>query len=819
MAKYTRFLVGAVLLLGLALTFGAAKSAPAANAAMASVTNTSTWTQAPVIIQVSEGVKPGDVLSLYGEGLLAGQTTVTFHPLRGIDQQLPVVQDEAAGQFARVLLPTNLSPEDATITVQNPYGSTKVVINQVIPTWLSDEVAYPGLHLQLFGRNLDTRAFHGRGQTQVRLVKQDTNAVANHDDDAIVIDPAKVTAYAVDFTVPRRARPGSYTVQVRNSEQAPWATMPGGNLPIVAAKAHGDPLGLNVSWSQDFNWNKVYNVRHYGAVGNGVTDDTAAIQAGIEDVANKGGGVLFFPNGTYTFTHLAIRSGVVLEGQSRTGVTLQYAKTGTGGPSAVVREGDAITKGLFGVANMTFILQPGTVLTSRLIMLDFEIPRSNYFNLPDDQQTSTRMFVDAVTVNESLTDTHVGPACIIDGKDQVLFANDYFKGFAAVTFDVFLLHGATMRNNTIEYASGAPSNATSNFIFEGNHLIGHYIASVYTQSSLHGVEESINMRPVTNLYWANNVIENFNTPLTGNDGESMFVETGGGDANLMEGQIASATTTTATVNPLCTLPGESFDTAVNGGSAQWEIMITGGRGLGEERSIVSHNGNTVTLDQPWSVIPDQSSQFTILHLATDVVMDHNTIQNNRSAMLLYMNTYDAVIANTTSVDTMGIFGKSNAVTYNSSSTQACYINPVYFSHLVGNTLVGPSPTVQDSWMGLSGFSYFNNGSGFQPVPTILMYGNEFRDNSIDRTGFSNVADHTNGWGSEQAPAGFEAAFQTATTGDGIVATLFDNDAVANSQDGIHLGSGVDSTLLYKNPMTNVQVPFYDTGSTNTVSIP
>lgn len=806
--NHPRYLPEAALLSGLILTLLAAMPA----SMNAQVGANPTWNQAPVILKTSEAVKPGAVFSLYGEGLPSGHTTITYHSENDEDSQLPVIQSDPNGQFARVLLPAGSSTEDATLIVQNPYGQTEVPVNQANPTWLSDEAAYPGLHLQIFGRNLDASEFGGHGRTQVRLV-------ANGDDRSIRIDPDKITPFAVDFTVPWRAAPGTYAVQIRNAERAEWSTLPA-SLPIVAAKPNGDPLGLNVSWAQDFKWYAVYNVRRYRAVGNGSNDDTAAIQAGIEDVANRGGGVLYFPDGTYTFTRLAMRAGVVLAGQSRNGTILQYSKTGTGGPSAVVREGDAVSKGLFGVANMTFTLQPGTNLTSRLIMLDFEVPRSNYFNLPDDQQTSTRMFINGVTVSGALTDTHFGPACIIDAKDQTLIANSYFVGYAAVAFNVFLLHGATMRDNTIEYASGAPSNSTSNFIFERNHLIGHYIPSIYTQSSLHGVEESSDARPVNNLYWADNTVEGMNTPLTGNDGESMLVEPGGRNHMLMEGQIAGATSSTVTVAPSCTVPGMSFDAAARqGGAAQWQILITGGTGLGQERAIVSHSGYDVMLDHPWDVIPDQTSQFSILYLASNVVMEHNTIRNDRSALLLYSNVYDAVVADTTSTNTNGVWAKANASTIGASSNQPCYIDPVYFARMVRNTVSGPSQGLQNAWMGLSSFSFFNNGNGPQPAPTVTMYANELRDSSIDRAGFSDYADVVNHWGSEQQPAGFEAAFQTSTTGKGILASLFENDSVANSQDGIHLGSGVDSTLLHANPTQNVRTPFLDTGSTNTVTIP
>jgi len=43
----------------------------------------------------------------------------------------------------------------------------------------------------------------------------------------------------------------------------------------------------------------IYNVEEYGAVHDGVTDDTEAIQDTINDCADNGGGTVYFPNGVY----------------------------------------------------------------------------------------------------------------------------------------------------------------------------------------------------------------------------------------------------------------------------------------------------------------------------------------------------------------------------------------------------------------------------------------------------------------------------------------------------------------------------------------
>jgi hypothetical protein len=55
-----------------------------------------------------------------------------------------------------------------------------------------------------------------------------------------------------------------------------------------------------------------HNVKHYGAVGDGTTDDTAAIQSAIDAVMADGGGILFFPVGHYVcLSQLVITNDVV----------------------------------------------------------------------------------------------------------------------------------------------------------------------------------------------------------------------------------------------------------------------------------------------------------------------------------------------------------------------------------------------------------------------------------------------------------------------------------------------------------------------------
>lgn len=58
--------------------------------------------------------------------------------------------------------------------------------------------------------------------------------------------------------------------------------------------------------------NIVYDVKNYGAKGNFYNDDTAAIQAAIDDAAAQGGGVILLENGRFVATHIRMRSNTEL---------------------------------------------------------------------------------------------------------------------------------------------------------------------------------------------------------------------------------------------------------------------------------------------------------------------------------------------------------------------------------------------------------------------------------------------------------------------------------------------------------------------------
>lgn len=58
-------------------------------------------------------------------------------------------------------------------------------------------------------------------------------------------------------------------------------------------------MGLVNSAIEAINYRTVVSVKEHGAVGDGVTDDTAAVNAASAEIAAAGGGAVFFPKGNY----------------------------------------------------------------------------------------------------------------------------------------------------------------------------------------------------------------------------------------------------------------------------------------------------------------------------------------------------------------------------------------------------------------------------------------------------------------------------------------------------------------------------------------
>lgn len=164
-------------------------------------------------------------------------------------------------------------------------------------------------------------------------------------DDAVEVTSDSFTGESYDTAMSGAGQPTTLgdvldRWQIFNGGTDWMVQMPDGSLGSIKAALAG-------------SFGVLFNVRAYGALGNGATDDTAAINTAIASAAAAGGGIVYFPTGNYRTT-----GGHILDGRvSLIGTGPGAAILSLDNPSAsfIVRPTLAPTADRFHlIANMAF---------------------------------------------------------------------------------------------------------------------------------------------------------------------------------------------------------------------------------------------------------------------------------------------------------------------------------------------------------------------------------------------------------------------------------------------------------------------------------
>jgi polygalacturonase len=552
---------------------------------------------APAIAEISRTADHDEVVSMTGVDL-DGTTSfdvfsqspsgregsvVSIPPLRADDTAATVLLPESLPAWSMYLI----RPK------RNDAGGKAFAINRTESWWLGPDNAVPGATISAYGRNLAK----SNGTSESFIYIKPANGAGGY------VTPVSVNPFKVDFKVPDLPA-GSYEVWVHNGHGGRF----GWSGPLNLAIADQSP------WARQDQ--KMIDVRRFGAKGDGVTDDTAAIEAALTAAASVAPATIHFPAGTYLIDSvLRAPDNVHWLGDGMDATEIRLSKK-VSGSMIVDADRNAQFEKLTLNANGNTGSEPLLWIPS-VENLRLQAMRLKAWGAPAlEAHDASGLYIDSSELIEN--------GSFYGNSRQIFMTSNRFRmtGYGESVVALWGGREFSMVGNDL-------ANADENR--DDGHGIGRFFVAQGHAGSME------------NMYWGDNVSHqaaphNCNK-VDCNKGEQICFEMVGSD--LKDG-FKAATANTVSFSSL-----SASDKA--GGQ---DLVVVGGRGAGQHRRIVSVNDNTATLDKPWNVVPDSSSRFALAAAASQVAIYNNTFQGRPSyfkhdsdstAVLLYGNVYDAVV--------------------------------------------------------------------------------------------------------------------------------------------------------------------------------
>lgn len=535
--------------------------------------------ETPAVFWASDPVRPGETAMVIGENLGEGATvelarlpdgrvgkpgeTLTW-PRRCVS----VAPQQPGRQSVKFAVPADLKPGLFAVRVATGGGSAVRVLNRPQVWWAQGDggqTASPGGWVRAFGKNLGWDAKDGFDRTVVRL--EGPRAVAL---------PAEADGNAARAALPADLPAGDYRVFLHNGAggSAGWS----------------EPAAITVcakpAWPQT-----VYNVTNYGALADGVKDDTTALQAALADAAAHGGGVVFLPRGRYALSDaLAIPSRTVLRGERQDWVALAWPN--------LPKPPEALVQGTntFSVEDLTIYAnhhkhviaadlgdKPGAGdVCLRRVRVRADAYRGHH-EVAD---------VDALLKESMKWSTGGGDTVRMGGRNIEITGCDFY-GTGRALFLSRVRGGVVAGNRFFNGRWGWYCiSGSDGLIFEDNTILGADLMS--TGGGLNCLDGS---RYSQNVYYANNRLH----LMHGWDREAMTSDAGG-EAYSGKAGAGSAGTTLA-------LAGKP-----NWRNRDWSgaaVFVLDGRGAGQVRRVAGQGEQSVEVDRPWDVAPDADSDICV----------------------------------------------------------------------------------------------------------------------------------------------------------------------------------------------------------------
>ncbi|MHA6480551.1 S-layer homology domain-containing protein [Paenibacillus sp. strain BS8-2] len=754
------------------------------------------WELPPVIYKLSDAVKPGELISINGYGLKAGDTdeiqvVMKAHNGSGSMPALPPADgtqaaikqyDQRDGYFVVAEFPEQLTAGQYAVWINNGHGwSTPTLLNAARPLFISEYEAWEGQTIDLSGRNLMAEQFGMDSATRLRLAN-DTRTVEQK--------IGQYSPYSLQFTV--KAPIGTYNVEVSHNDGASWAPLASGQTLDVVEMGR-DPLGIGVAWANQFDWDNRYDVTDFGAAPGEGADDTASVTDAIEAAKDSGGGVVYFPAGTYEVSRVPMYADVVLLGEDRDSTHLVYTGAGV---NMFESEGDGAVEGRYGVSGFTVGLSDDAKRPD--MFFAFGQPWSEAAgNMA--LRTASEMFIDNIKLDYTL-DTGYGQAnpdpyagmrglaVVIIGKERFIVRDSELSGWSAGITHAYLNEYTTYYNNKLDYAHEGYLQTVANYSF----MNGNIVHGRGWEAGL--LKDSHGLFARANVHMEGNQVYDVGSDY--NDGESYAVDSPGGNFN--SGYVINATENTLTTAPLA--PYQDYSVMYN----TLGVQITDGRGIGQWREVESIDDNVITIKGSWDVIPDGNSVFTLISPNDNVTIYDNFAENTSKGIYIFGNAVDTVVANNDAIDTEGAFVWTALLKQAPALVSATHVA------IRDNEFDGVSPKTRTGGILLNTQRYGSEGLYY----SVAAYNIELRNNAL--TGVPSAVPNN----LSEAPPESGIVFWSGLKSSDLIADAYSGDAtnlivqnnmLTDYNKGISVTLGDYGVITADNSFHNVTTELFHAG--------
>jgi hypothetical protein len=584
----------------------------------------------PTVFWFNDPVGPDETILVTGADLDA-VTAVTMARLPDAgavaaapaETSAPILQ--ANPQSLKVVVPADFAPGIFRVTLHYAEGSATIAVNLPTVYWAQGslgEAVTPDGWVQIFGRNI----VRSPDRAHLTLVPDNTGA-------AVTASLSDGGMWRAKFRIPDSAPPGAYHLRLSNGDGSDGEWVDAGHFEIHASRA-ASPAS--------------FDVRAYGANGDGKTDNTQAFRKTIEAANSGGGGTVYIPRGRYVLSEgLVIPPGVTLQGERTDLVNLVWPD--------FANPPDSLIKGTsrFTIEDLTIYASNHLhIVSGGFAQGDFPAPNASdisvrrvrirasaFRGLMDPEQTYRRMadlhrmFPQSAPVSIRLSGDRLEVIdCDVVGSGSSLLL---FKASNAVVSGNSLGNG---RNGNYAIMG------SRQVIFENN-----LVTAVDLQATGGAISTVSNWVSASeNVYAGGNVIKG----IYGWDREAMTTDGPGG---FYFGHAES------TAPGRLSLTDDWKGTPVSPNWTGALVMVVGGRGTGQYARVrelqkpADASRNSISLDRTLAVPLDASSLVTIVQAQQNYLIIDNSFEDTGVAAQSFGTAIGHVIAGNRATRSSGFY--------------------------------------------------------------------------------------------------------------------------------------------------------------------